>query len=90
MKQSSRALIALTLLAVVATSLYSQGQTQNQTPRPARSRADEMLRHVERDRQQTYRHGRRIFPKTSTTSSCRKTSAPSRRIFSTPPHSITS
>jgi hypothetical protein len=43
MKQSSLALVAFTLLAVVGTSLYSQGQPQNQAPRPAVSRAEETL-----------------------------------------------
>jgi hypothetical protein len=47
MKRSSKwsgfALVAVTLLAVVGTSLYSQGQSQNQAPRPARSRSDETL-----------------------------------------------
>ena len=43
MKRSSLALVAVTLLAVVGTSLYSQGQPQNQAPSPARSRADETL-----------------------------------------------
>jgi uncharacterized damage-inducible protein DinB len=43
MKQSSRALFAITLLAVTATVLPSQGQAPNQPPRPALSRADEML-----------------------------------------------
>ena len=43
MKRSSLALVAVTLLAVVGISLYSQGQSQNQAPRPARSRADETL-----------------------------------------------
>jgi uncharacterized damage-inducible protein DinB len=43
MKRSSRALVAITLLAVAGTSLYSQSQPQNQAPRPARSRADETL-----------------------------------------------
>jgi len=43
MKRSSLALVAITLLAVVGTSLYSQGQSQNEAPRPARSRADETL-----------------------------------------------
>jgi uncharacterized damage-inducible protein DinB len=43
MKRTSRALVAATLLVVVGTSLYSQGQTQNQAPRPAVSRADETL-----------------------------------------------
>ncbi len=43
MKRSSLALVAVTLLAVVGTSLYIQGQPQNQTPSPARSRADETL-----------------------------------------------
>jgi uncharacterized damage-inducible protein DinB len=47
MKRSSKrslfAVVVLTLLAAGGTSLYSQGQTQNQPPRPARSRSDEML-----------------------------------------------
>jgi len=43
MKWSSSALVSITLLAVVGTSLHGQGQTQNQAPRPARSRADETL-----------------------------------------------
>src|SRR5438552_10734576 len=43
MTRSSVVRIAVTLLAVVGTSLYSPSQTQNQAPRPARSRADETL-----------------------------------------------
>jgi uncharacterized damage-inducible protein DinB len=43
MKRSSRTLVAVTLLAIVGTSFYSQAQTQNQPPSPARSRADETL-----------------------------------------------
>jgi hypothetical protein len=43
MKRSSFALVAVTLLAVVGTSLYGHGQSQNQPPSPARSRADETL-----------------------------------------------
>src|SRR5438270_321671 len=43
MKQSSLALIAITLLAAVGTGLHSQAQTQNQIPGPARSRSEEML-----------------------------------------------
>ena len=43
MRRSSLVLVAVTLLAVVGTSFYSQGQAQNQAPRPARSRADETL-----------------------------------------------
>src|SRR5246127_1352887 len=43
MKRSARALVAVTLLAVVGMSLHSQAQTQNQPPSPARSRSDEML-----------------------------------------------
>jgi uncharacterized damage-inducible protein DinB len=42
-KQSSPALIALTLLAAVGTSLYGQAQSQSQPPAPALTRADEML-----------------------------------------------
>src|SRR5271166_1204094 len=47
MKQSSKwssfVVVVLTLLAAAATSLFSQAQTQNQAPRPARSRAEETL-----------------------------------------------
>jgi uncharacterized damage-inducible protein DinB len=43
MKRSSLAVVAVTLLALTGTSVYSQGQSQNQAPRPARSRADETL-----------------------------------------------
>jgi uncharacterized damage-inducible protein DinB len=43
MKHFSRALFAVTLLAVLTTSLHSQTQAQNQTLRPALSPADEML-----------------------------------------------
>ena len=42
-KLSSGALVAVALLALAGTSLYGQGQPQNQAPRPARSRADETL-----------------------------------------------
>jgi hypothetical protein len=46
MKRSSKrswfVVVVLTLLAA-GTSLYSQAQTQNQPPSPARSRSDEML-----------------------------------------------
>jgi uncharacterized damage-inducible protein DinB len=42
-KRPGFALVAVTLLAIVGTSPYSQGQPQNQAPRPARSRADETL-----------------------------------------------
>jgi len=37
------ALLVFTLLAVAGTSVCGQGQTQDQAPRPARSRSDEML-----------------------------------------------
>jgi DinB family protein len=43
MTRSSLALIAVTLLAIAGTSLYGQGQPQNQAPSPARSRSEEML-----------------------------------------------
>jgi uncharacterized damage-inducible protein DinB len=43
MKRSSLVLVVLTLLAVVGTPSYGGAQTQNQSPRPARSRADETL-----------------------------------------------
>jgi DinB superfamily len=43
MKVTSSTLVAITLLVIVGTTLYSQAQTQNQPPRPALSRADETL-----------------------------------------------
>ncbi len=43
MRRSSLVRVAVTLLAVVGTSFYSQGQAQNQAPPSARSRADETL-----------------------------------------------
>ena len=47
MKRSSKrfgvAFVIVTLLAVAGTSVCGQGQTQDQAPRPARSRSDEML-----------------------------------------------
>src|SRR6202158_2089166 len=43
MKWTSRTLVAVILFVIVRTSLYSQAQTQNQPPSPARSRSDETL-----------------------------------------------
>src|SRR5450631_4455187 len=43
MKRSSLALVVVTLFVIVGSSLYSQSQTQNQAPSPARSRAEETL-----------------------------------------------
>src|SRR5215470_8224622 len=43
MKRSLLALVAITLLGVIGTRVYSHGQTQNQPPKPAGSHADEML-----------------------------------------------
>src|SRR4029077_15423409 len=45
MNHSSKrsALLALTLLAVLGTNLFTMAQTQNPVPAPARSRADETL-----------------------------------------------
>ena len=43
MNRSSRTLVAVTLFLIVGTGLYSQAQTQNQPPSPARSQADETL-----------------------------------------------
>ena len=43
MKWSLRAIVVLAVLAIAETSLYSQGQTQNQSPKAARSRTDETL-----------------------------------------------
>ena len=42
-KLSGVGLVSVALLVVLGTSLAGQGQTQNEAPRPARSRADEML-----------------------------------------------
>jgi dienelactone hydrolase len=43
MKRFSLALVAVTLFALAGTSVYSQGQSQDQAPRPAPSRSEEML-----------------------------------------------
>ncbi|MFZ0310812.1 MAG: DinB family protein [Candidatus Sulfotelmatobacter sp.] len=43
MKRFSLALVTVTLLASIGTTVYSHAQAQDQTPLPARSRADEML-----------------------------------------------
>ena len=43
MKRSSLMLVAVTLLALTGTSLYAQGQSQNQPTGSARSRAEETL-----------------------------------------------
>ena len=43
MKRISRGLVVVTLFVIVGSVLYSQAQTQNQPPSPARSRADETL-----------------------------------------------
>jgi hypothetical protein len=43
MKPSSLAVVVVILLAVVGTALYSPCQSQNQAPRPVRSRTDETL-----------------------------------------------
>jgi len=43
MNRPALALVVVTLLAMVGTSLYGQAQSQNQPPTPARSRSDEML-----------------------------------------------
>jgi uncharacterized damage-inducible protein DinB len=43
MKPSLLSLVAVTLLVIVGTNLSSQGQSQNETPSPVRSRADETL-----------------------------------------------
>jgi hypothetical protein len=42
-KRCSFAVVVFTLLAAAGTSPYSQAQTQNQPPSPARSRSDEIL-----------------------------------------------
>ena len=43
MKRSSLTLVAITVLVLAGTSVYGQGQSQNQAPSLARSRADETL-----------------------------------------------
>jgi DinB superfamily len=43
MKRSLLAQVAVTLLAVAGTNVYSQSQAQSQAPRPALSRSEEML-----------------------------------------------
>jgi len=43
MKRSSLALVAVSLIALAGSPLCGQGQSQNQAPRPARSRAEETL-----------------------------------------------
>jgi len=43
MKRPSLMLLAVTMLALIGTSLYAQGQSQNQPTGSARSRADETL-----------------------------------------------
>jgi len=43
MKRTSLAVVAVTLLAFGGTTLYGQGQSQDQAPRPARSRTEETL-----------------------------------------------
>ena len=43
MSRSSLALVVVTLLVILGTSSYTQSQTQNQPPLPARSRSEEML-----------------------------------------------
>lgn len=71
-KRSGFSLVAVTLLAVMGTSLDCQGQTQNQAPRPARSRAEETL-DVWNEIGNKLVAMARIFPKTSTGSRANKT-----------------
>ncbi len=89
MRRSSLVRVAVTLLAVVGTSFYSQGQAQNQAPPSARSRADETLAMWNSIGNKLIAMAQ-DFPKTSTISSCRKTSAPLPKLFYTSPGSITS
>jgi len=74
MKRCSFALVAVTLLAAVGMSLNSQAQTQTQPPSPARSRSDEMLERWN-DIGNKLVAMAKDFPKTNTTSRCRRTSA---------------
>ena len=84
MRRSPLVLVAVTQLAlVVGTSSYSQGQAQNQAPRPARSRADETLA-------MWNSIGNKLIAmaqdsRDDTISSCRKTSAPLPKLFYTSP-----
>ena len=92
MKRSVVAPVAVTLVAVVGTNLYSQAQaqsqTQNQAPRPANSRADETLEMWNEVANKLVAMAQ-DFPKINMISSCRKTSAPSPKIFCTLPQSTT-
>jgi hypothetical protein len=80
-KRSARTLNAATLLAVIGTGVCSQGQTQSQAVRAASSRADGTL-------EQTHRHGPGLCSRTTTISSCRRTSSALQKIFCMSPQSI--
>jgi len=67
-------LVVLTLLVVAGTSLPTLAQSQTQTPRPASSRADETLERWN-DIGNKLVAMAQDFPKTSTITSSRKTSA---------------
>ena len=82
MKPSLLAQVAVTLLTVVGTSLSAQSQAPTPAPLPAQYRADEMLERWN-DIGNKLIAWLRIFPRTSTTTNCRKTSAVLRKIFFT-------
>src|SRR6202047_1920606 len=44
LKGSGLVLVVVTLLGIAGIALYTRAQTQNQAPRPSRSRSDEMLK----------------------------------------------
>jgi len=82
-------LVAVTLLAVVGTSFYSQGQPQNQPPRPARSRADETLAMWNSIGNKLIAMAQ-DFPEDKYDFKVQKTSAPLPKLLYTSPGSVTS
>jgi hypothetical protein len=81
--------LATTILVVAGTSISTPAQAQNQPPAPAVSRSDEMLKAWDQIGNKLVAMAQ-DFPETNTISRCRRTSAPLPRIFSTPPHWISS
>jgi hypothetical protein len=73
-KLSDRALVAVTLLAIVGTSTHGLGRSLNQPPRPASSRADEALERWNGIGNKLVAMAR-IFPKTSTITRSKQVSA---------------
>ena len=85
MRRSSLVLVAVTLLAVVGTSFYSQGQAQNQA---ARSRADETLAMWNSIGNKLIAMAQ-DFPEDKYDFKVQKDHAPSPKLFYTSPGSIT-